>query len=61
MDYTYFKFAITNHKIDINHDDHFYIELLADRGEISLLQLVNKYNGNLHYEAGYVVHILGLC
>lgn len=52
-------FLVTN-EIDINYDDDFYVDLLAERGDISLLKLIKKYNGNLHDEEESVMHILAL-
>jgi hypothetical protein len=41
---------ITMKSIDITYDDNFYVELLAKRGELSLIELIRKHGGDLHYD-----------
>lgn len=48
---------ISNYNIDISCDDHFYIELLAKRGDVNLLKLIN---GDLHYDNETVMCIVAL-
>ena len=43
-----------------SESENFYINLIVKRGNINLLKLIKKYNGNLHDEDETIIHLLGL-
>lgn len=51
---------IESNKFDISADDNFYIELMATRGDVKLLQLIKQHNGNLHYDDETLLCIVSL-
>ena len=58
--YNEIEYYIINNDIDINYEENFYINLIVKRGNINLLKLIKKYNGNLHDEDETIIHLLGL-